>query len=93
MTKLNRKVSTKVFADTEGFINVRYHNTVIVRFNDNEIKLNTGGWNTFTTKRRMNQVSQEFDLGYYVSQKDFEWHVSHKGKAINFHKEALILER
>ena len=32
-----------------------YHHTEILRFNDKEITLNTGGWNTKTTREHMNE--------------------------------------
>ena len=54
---------------------VQYHDTIIVEFTYTTIRLNTGGWYTATTKRRMNQVSQEYDLGFHVYQKYGSWWV------------------
>lgn len=76
MTQINKvgKVSTCIYGDN-GYINVRYHSTIVTKFNDSEIILNSGGWLTYTTKSRMNQVSNQFDLGYQVYQDDFTWYV------------------
>ena len=54
---------------------VRYHNTDVVQFDSQYITLNTGGWETATTKLRMNQASNQFNLGFSVYQKDFQWFV------------------
>ena len=63
---------------------VQYHATKVVRFSDEYIVLNTGGFYSATTKTRMNQVSNQFDLGYYVYQKKGNWFVSYKGVDIDF---------
>ena len=69
------------------------HSTPIVKFNHERIILNTGGWCTNTTKRRMNQVSEHFNLGFNVYQKDFEWFVNYKRQTIEFNDNTLTLER
>jgi len=58
-----------------GITQVTYHSTVVVEFNHEKITLNSGGWRTATTKTRMNQTSNQFDLGFGVFQKDFDWRV------------------
>jgi hypothetical protein len=64
---------------------VRYHNTDVVTFTDKTITLDSGGWETVTTKLRMNQAANQFGLGYYVSQKNFEWFVTlPSGKTVDF---------
>lgn len=37
---------------------VVYHRTCIVQFNDSTITLRTGGWDSVTTRRKMNQAPQ-----------------------------------
>ena len=61
----------------DGHTIVRLHATDIVDVdtNDNTITLDTGGWNTVTTKERMNAVLSAFDSPYRVYQRDFQWHV------------------
>lgn len=77
------RTATSIYTEN-GFTSVRYHSTEVVKFNHEKIILNTGGWHTFTTKTRMNQASRQFDLGYSVSQKNYEWFVSFKGKSLPF---------
>ena len=58
---------------------VVYHSTPVVQINDTSsgkcVILNNGGWDTATTKTRMNQASNEYGLGFQVFQKDFDWFV------------------
>ena len=61
-----------------GVIYVTYHQTNVVAWDKDAstVTLNTGGWYTPTTKKRMNQASQQFGLGFHVFQKDFQWYVT-----------------
>jgi len=86
------KVETNVFLD-EDFHVVAYRGTPVVRFNDEKIILNTGGWMTATTKSRMNEASRQYGLGYSVSQINYEWFVTYKGRTIPFMTDELILRR
>ena len=54
---------------------VTYTKTNIVEWVGNKIKLNSDGWKSVTTKRKMNQASHQFCLGFGVFQKDFVWYV------------------
>ena len=69
---------------------VKYHNTIVVYFTDEHIALDTGGYRTRATKLRMNQVSQQFDLGYRIYQKDFRWHVEFNGHTTIFFNRMMI---
>jgi hypothetical protein len=61
-------IGTNTSIRTEsGWTIVRYHLTDIVRFNATTIILNSGGWITTTTVRKMNQAAQQFSLGYSVN--------------------------
>jgi len=63
---------------------VCYHSTPVVKITDDEIILNSGGWLTATTKRRMNQASLQYNLGFAVYQVNFSWYVDYKGDTIPF---------
>ena len=54
---------------------VTYHSTNIVAWKDGKVTLNSGGWETVTTKRKMNQASHQFCLGFGVFQKNYDWFV------------------
>jgi len=89
----NQKVGshkTTIFTDDSGFINVVYHSTPVVKFNDQKIILDTGGWYSNTTKLRMNQASNQFNLGYRVFQKKGKWFISFPDKTIDFVDKAVI---
>lgn len=86
MANIKSKIGTHKTKVTENIVDgyaepyteVKYHDTVVVRFDKDHIELNTGGWKSKTTKLRMNQASEQFNLGYRVYQKNFEWFVSYK---------------
>jgi len=77
----------------DGVTRVTYHNTDVVTFTDDLIVLNTGGWFTATTKARMNQTSEQFDLGYRVFQRDWMWFVDYKGQTYSFTNNHVELSR
>lgn len=68
------KHATNIYTE-DGFTRVRYHSTEVVKFNEREIILNSGGWSTNTTKTRINQAAATFALDIYVFQKAFQWFV------------------
>lgn len=78
MTQIRRVsgVATSIRQE-DGYTKVRYHNTDVVCFNDKHIILDSGGWQTATTKTRMNQASNQFNLGFHVYQEKGEWYVSY----------------
>ena len=76
----------------EGMTNVVYHNTAVVQFNNDKIVLNSGGWDTRTTKTRMNQASSQYGLGFEVYQVNFSWYVDYDGDTIPF-TDGMILDR
>jgi hypothetical protein len=77
MTQLNKvgTVATSVFSE-DGYTKVVYHQTVVCKWNEQEIILDSGGWQTNTTKTRMNQASNQYALGFQVFQRDFDWFVA-----------------
>ena len=78
---LVKKTATSIRVEDLGFTTpmpitiVRYHDTDIVIISEHVITLDTGGWFTPTTKRRMNEASKEFNLGFTVYQLDGLWYV------------------
>ena len=73
---------------------VVYHSTPVVQINDTSsgkcVILNNGGWDTATTKTRMNQASNEYGLGFQVFQKDFDWFVKVGGKVYEYYNGIVI---
>jgi len=90
--KFNRKVATSVEFE-DDLTKVYYHSTPVVSFNPEKIILDSGGWKTATTKKRMNQVAREFNLGDLgVWQKKGDWFVEYKGKKMPF-RDGMELSR
>ena len=87
-------VSTNV-KEERGWTIVRYHSTDVVRFNQHEIILNTGGWRTATTKLRMNQTANQYRLGFNVFQTKGMWHVviQRDGRTVPFDTDTLSILR
>jgi len=81
----------------DGLTTVNYISTDVVRFTDNIIMLDTGGWNTVTTRRRMNQASAQFDLHYRVcSERGSLWchyKVGNYDNLYKFENRRLVLDR
>ena len=71
------RYQTKVWT-TGSLTTVRLYATNVVSFFTGDspaVVLNSGGWRTTTTKSRMNQASNQYDLGYQVYQHNFQWFV------------------
>ena len=71
---------------------VTYHSTPVVKvINDRYVVLNSGGYRTNTTKRRMNQASLQYLLGFEVYQVDFQWYVS-LGEEIAPYEDGIVID-
>lgn len=71
---LKRKKATKILTDDSATA-VVYYGTYVVVFTDKDVRLNSGGWQTVSTKARMNLASDEFNLGFGVYQRKGKWFV------------------
>lgn len=68
-----RKVGNNTYAEIlpNGSVGIKLHNTYVVKIHeDGTYTLNSGGWQTSTTKDRINQYSPK-----KVYQRDFQWYV------------------
>lgn len=64
----------------ENSTTIKLHQTNIVTFNDDQIILDNGDHKSKTTKIRMNQASERYDLGFRVFQTGKRWFVNFNGK-------------
>ena len=70
------KSNTTVFNDNEGNQFVTLHGNLIATIsNFGDIKLSSCGWQTNTTKSRLNAILDTFLYGLSVYQKNFEWYI------------------
>ena len=69
--------NTSVSFDPEtGVSVVRLHGNKIAEVSDNDMTIFDGGWQTTTTKSRLNALCEEFCIdGEGVFQKNFQWFV------------------
>ena len=69
--------NTSVHFDPEtGVSIVRLHGNKIAEVSDNDMTIFDGGWQTTTTKSRLNALCEYFCIdGEGVYQKDFQWYV------------------
>ena len=60
----------------DGTIEIQYHNTVVAkRTPTGDVVLNSGGWRTPTTKKRINAALFEWACGWRVYQTNFQWYL------------------
>ena len=62
------------------------HRTAIATYDHNTqaLKLNTGGWQSNTTKSRLNAILSELIAGARVFQKNFDWYLSYNNQTVDF---------
>jgi len=85
------KGNTTVKGNAAGDLSVVFHSTEVVKKVNGVITLRNGGWRTATTRTRMNQASNQFGLGYTVTQKDYDWFVIYKGATLAFNGDEITL--
>jgi hypothetical protein len=77
MTRMNKLSTYKTNVMITGDrLTVVYVSTPIVEKVGNTITLDSGGWETVTTKRKMNQTANQYALGFSVFQKAYKWFVT-----------------
>ena len=71
-TKANTSVTTE-----NGVSEVRLHGNLIARVGHDFVKVFDGGWQSNTTKSRLNAIINEFCCAFTdgVFQKDFQWFI------------------
>lgn len=81
--------SSNTMVKTECDINgkesfVFLHGNHIATVKNNSIIIKDGGWQSNTTKSRLNALLDEFSYGTRVFQKQFEWFVGYKNVKEDF---------
>ncbi len=72
-------------------VHVLYHDKHVACFNENEICLRTHGHRTMTTKVRMNQTANQFNLAYSVYQRRGQWFIKWQGQQLAFPANGSII--
>lgn len=74
---LNKKQSNIVVTKSSlNALDVKLHGHLVFSFWNNEIKLNSCGYKTPTTKTAINRALSQLHLSYTVVQKKSEWFLS-----------------
>ncbi|MGL5934100.1 MAG: hypothetical protein ACRCZI_00605 [Cetobacterium sp.] len=92
-TKISKN-NTAIVKHADGSRAVVLHSTEIVRvYSDGAIKLDNGGWVTVTTATRMNQVANEWGLGFAVGRKKgvMSVRVHATGEEMSFNRKISII--
>ena len=79
-----QKDNTKVI-NNDGVSEVYLHNNLIAKIGDTWMQLFDGGWQSNTTKSRLNAILQAHGCsGEYIFQKNFEWFMNYQDAPIPF---------
>ena len=87
----NTKVS---FNSNTNCSSVRLHGHLIATFDHNlkAVKLSSCGWQTVTTKSRLNAILDEVKYGCRVFQKNFDWFVSYNNQTRDFFDGMILVD-
>ena len=82
------------FNDSTNCSSVFLHGHQIATFDHNlkAVKISSCGWQTVTTKSRLNAILNEVKFGCSVFQKNFIWFVSFKGETTDFLDGMILLD-
>jgi len=81
---MSRMVATTI-ETLNGYTRMVYHKTCVAEYNPNDrkVKLNSGGYQTITTKKRINQFFRMFALPFSLHQEKGNWTVTQKSYLTN----------
>ena len=68
------------------------HNIATFDHNLKAVKISSCGWQTVTTKSRLNAILSEVKYGCSVFQKNFDWFVSFRGQTQDFIDGMILLD-
>jgi hypothetical protein len=72
-------------------LSVVYHSTEVVKvINNRYVILDNGGYYTNTSKKRMNQASMQYNLGFNVYQCNYIWYVGIKDNILEYKNNMVI---
>ena len=63
-----------------------------VDHNTNALKLSSCGWQSVTTKSRLNAILEEVMFGAYVFQRNFNWFISYNDEVQSFFDGMILID-
>jgi hypothetical protein len=94
--QMNRAISNKInwsssntqvsYNESTDCSSIYLHGHQIATFDHNNqaVKLSSCGWQTVTTKSRLNAILDEVKYGCRVFQKQFDWYLSTNNQTVDF---------
>ena len=81
-----RKANTEVYTNDNNASLVYLHGNHIATVTDNNVRVFDGGWQTNTTKSRLNVIINEFcdALTDGVFQKNYQWFIKDNNEVVEF---------
>ena len=79
----NTTVQYNEFTDCASIL-LHGHQIATLDYNTNSLKLSSCGWQTVTTKSRLNALLSEFMYGCKVFQKNFDWYLQSYNQTVDF---------
>ena len=73
-----------------GNVTVLLHGNHIATLNNDFVAIYDGGWQSNTTKSRLNALLSEFRPHTRVFQKNYEWFISYAGRTFDFVSGSLV---
>ena len=67
------------------------HNIATLDHSTKALKMSSCGWESVTTKSRLNAILQEVRYGASVFQKQFEWFLNFRGQTVDFFDGMILL--
>lgn len=85
-----KKDNTVVQTSEDGISRVFLHGNQIAEIGDTWIQLFDGGWQTVTTKSRLNAILRAHGNGEGIFQKKFEWFISTSEGTVEFESGMIL---
>ena len=79
--------NTKVrWSDDQTFVEVLLHDHIIasISFSSRKLAISACGWETPTTKSRLNAILSDLVPGARINAKDFDWFLTYNDKTVKF---------
>ena len=82
------------FNENTNCSQVRLHGHLIATFDHSTqaLKIDSCGWQSVTTKSRLNALLEEVKYGCKVFQKNFDWFVRYNGQTTDFFDGMILLD-
>jgi len=85
-----KSANTEVVTETDGISVVYLHGNRIAEIGDDFIRLFDGGWQSNTTKSRLNAILSAHGAGESIFQKNWEWFINTAQGVVEFESGMIL---